>query len=87
MIIKMKPYPELRGLLKKYNMTYDDYAAFLGKSKNLIGLKMQDKVAFRQTECKMTVDFFKGKREKWVTIEKLFFAWRSTIVDKEVSAV
>jgi hypothetical protein len=82
-MVKMKPFPDLRGMLRKYGLTYTDYGTILGKTKNTAILKLDNKVPFTQTEMFKTVNYFKSVGETDVTADKLFFAWMSTIGDKE----
>jgi hypothetical protein len=80
----LKAYPELRGLLAKYNMTFEDLGKVINRSSSSMHMKMNDIVKFSCSEIKMIRDFFRSKGEKDITADKIFFDWQSTIVDKEV---
>jgi DNA-binding XRE family transcriptional regulator len=79
----LKSFPDLRGLLAKYNMTFADLAKVIGKSESSINLKMNNTVGFSLAECKAILNYFKNRGEKEVSADKIFFDWMSTIVDKE----
>lgn len=81
----LKAFPDLRGLLKKYNMTYDDFAKLIGVSLNCATLKLNNKVGFSLSECVKTRNYFRLRGEIDITADKLFFDWMSTIVDKRTA--
>ncbi len=84
--VPFKPYPDLRGMLAKYDWSYKTFADFLELSENSIALKMNFKVPFSLSECLRTRDKFREMGEAEITVDKLFVDWLSTIVDVEGSA-
>lgn len=81
----LKPFPDLRGLLTKYNMTFADLANVINKSESSINLKMNNIVGFSLSECKMILNYFKARGEKNISADVLFFDWLSTFVDNQES--
>jgi hypothetical protein len=79
----LKSFPDLRGLLAKYNMTFADLAKIINKSESSTNLKMNNIVGFSLSECKAILNYFKGRGEKDISADRIFFDWMSTIVDKE----
>lgn len=80
---ELKTYPELRGLLAKYNHTIEDLGKIIGKSESSANMKISDTVKFSLSECKAVRDYFRKLGETGITADKIFFDWQSTIVDKE----
>lgn len=66
-----KAFPVLRGLLKKYNLTYEDYAKILGLTLNSVALKMNGRVFFSLSEGKKTRDYFRSRGEN-ITVDEIF---------------
>jgi hypothetical protein len=67
----LKPFHTLRGLLKKYNLNYSDYANLIGLSQHSATLKLNGNIGFSISECKITRDYFRSRGET-ITVDELF---------------
>ena len=78
-----KTFPELRAIMAKYGFTMQQMGGIIGNTYQTFSKKLDEESEFSFSDMVKIKDYFKGIGED-VTIDKIFFDWKFTIVNTQM---
>lgn len=77
-------FPELRALMAKYGITYSKIGEVIGNTYQTVSKKLNESYEFSLTDMYKIKELFSdlGEKSENIKIEKLFFEWKFTDVNK-----
>ena len=82
-------FPELRALMAKYGVTYTDIGKIIGNTYQTVSKKFNETYEFGLTDMYKIKEYFIsiGEPKENLKIDKLFFDWKFTDVNKDVNKI